>query len=68
MNRETHLNLTEASKYVGVSVPLMRELIASGEIRAFRLSPKTIRIAREDLDTWLASCEIKPKTEPAQAA
>ena len=64
----TRFNRSQTAKYAGISVPKARELIAAGEIRAFRLSTKVIRVEKADLDAWLASCVIQPKTEPAQAA
>jgi excisionase family DNA binding protein len=67
-DNDPKFNLTGGAKYAGVSVPLMREIIARGEVRALRLSAKTVRIAKSDLDAWLASCVIRPKTEMEKAA
>jgi excisionase family DNA binding protein len=43
-----------AAQTAGVSIPTIRRAIKSGELPAFRLSARCIRIRAPDLDQWIS--------------
>lgn len=59
------LTTSEAARYLGVSVDKMRELDASGELRASRTKGKHRRFSRKALDAYVArhGRRSKPKVE-----
>lgn len=54
------LSIPQAAEQRGVSVSTIRRLIARGELRAFRIGPRIIRIDPRDLDA--AVTEVNPAT------
>ena len=57
------LNISEAARYVGMSVAYLRKAVRLRQIPFTRLGNKTLRFERGSLDSWMAaqSCggEIK---------
>ena len=49
------LTTTQVAEALGVSASFVRELVARGEIKSYRLGQKTIRISRADLAVYLAA-------------
>lgn len=48
--RPTYLSLIEAADYLGITPAGVRKFIASGQLPAYRLGKRPIRIRLEDLD------------------
>lgn len=53
----------EACKMLCISMNTLEKLIRDGELPAYRVSEKATRIAREDVDAYLAAKRIR-KPEP----
>lgn len=50
----TFIGIPETATYLNVSTRMVRELIAAGALRAYRIGGKTIRIRREDVESVLS--------------
>lgn len=50
------LNLTQAARYLGVSRPVLRDLVERGLIPAARLTEKVWKVRRADLDAYRRKC------------
>ena len=51
---EDHLlTITEAAKYLRVSVPTIRRLIRSGDLKAFRVFKRKVRILAADVGAYV---------------
>lgn len=57
------LTIAEAAEHRGISVSTIRRMIARGELRAYRIGPRIIRIDPSDLDQ--AASEVNPATYTA---
>ncbi|MFV0634630.1 excisionase family DNA-binding protein [Demequina sp.] len=51
--QQDHFSIAEASDYLGCSQDTTRRMIARGEIKAYRVGPRLIRIRRHDLERAL---------------
>ena len=54
------LNIKEASAYLGIGRTKLYELIGTGELRAYKLGHRTMRIKKSDLDSFLHSRVFDP--------
>lgn len=54
------LTITEAALYRGISVSTIRRMISRGELRAYRIGPRIIRIDPADLDR--VAVQVAPAT------
>lgn len=60
------LTRKEAARRLTVSLRTLDSLIARGQLPAYRIGPKTVRIAEEDLDAYLEARRVAPaRTRPA---
>lgn len=50
-----HMSVRQAADYIGISVRLVRELIASRKIKKIRIGERRIIIRRVDIDAYLES-------------
>lgn len=55
LNSKPYLSLDEGAHLIGVTVEYLRRAVRSGELAAFRLGHRTLRIRRDDLDAWVLS-------------
>ena len=55
---KTHLSISEAAKFLGVSRPTLYARIEQGELTPLRVSTRTVRIPIEQLET---STQMQPK-------
>ncbi len=46
------MNPTEVAKILSVSTATVYKLIAKGELKAFRIGPKLLRIQKHELDNF----------------
>lgn len=51
------LTIKELSNYLRISPPVANELVSSGKIKSFRISPRIIRIPKEEVINYLKSIE-----------
>lgn len=58
LESKTYLSITEAALYLGVSRPTIYKRIRNGELKALRVTPRTIRIPIAKLET---DTTIKPR-------
>lgn len=56
--RRTFLSITETCDLLKLSERTVRQYIADGLLPAYRIGPKTVRIAEDDLDTFTATRRI----------
>ncbi len=49
------MNVKESAEYLGISVKLMKDLLASREIRRARIGKRRIVIRRVDIDAYIQS-------------
>ena len=56
MNLMTRL---EACEYLKISLDTLERMLKRGDIPAYRLGPKQIRIKREDLNAYLEARSIR---------
>ena len=47
------LTYKEAAAYLAISYNTLRRLIKDGKISCIRLGPKTVRVAKDDLDRFI---------------
>jgi excisionase family DNA binding protein len=63
---EEHLSVSEAARELGVSESLLRGLIGSGQLAAYRYGPRKTVIYEEDLKAFKQSRRIEaPNTREA---
>jgi len=55
MQEKKLLNISEAARYLGMSVSFLRKATRQRTIPFFRLGGKSLRFSPEALDLWLAS-------------
>jgi excisionase family DNA binding protein len=51
------LNYSEAAEYLGISERVLKHLVSQRKIRVARLSYKTVRIRKAELDRYAKSSE-----------
>lgn len=49
----------KAAELLGVSVRTVERLVAAGSLPVYRVSQRSLRIAREDIDDYLAAHRIE---------
>lgn len=49
----TYLTLAEAAEVLGVGNRTIRRRVAEGQLRAYRIGPRQIRVKADDLDALL---------------
>jgi len=55
------LKVSEVARMLGVSEKRVRSLIKRGELSAYRLGPRGVRVRPEDLDTFREAHRIRPQ-------
>lgn len=56
----------EAADKLGVSLRTVDGLIRRGQLRAYRIGPKIVRIDETDLQIFLASRQVAPEVKKAE--
>jgi excisionase family DNA binding protein len=61
------LCLDQVATILQVSERAVREMVESGDLRAFRIKRRELRVLASDLAVFLAACctqELEPETQP----
>ncbi len=54
------LSLRQAARSLGIADRALRQAVRSGEVPAYRIGERTLRVKRSDLDDWLKSRRVQP--------
>lgn len=54
------LTKAEAAEWLGLSVDTLETIIKSGKLPIYRISPRMIRIHRQDLVRYVEGCRVEP--------
>ena len=57
------LSLRQAARKIGVADRVIRQAVRSGELPAFKLGQRTLRVKPTDLDTWIQDRRVRPWSE-----
>jgi excisionase family DNA binding protein len=49
-SRDPYISQAQAAEYLGVTVRTVRQMIADGRLRGYRLGARFIRLRRSDID------------------
>lgn len=59
------VSLRKAARELRVAERTLRHAVRSGELPAFRLGERTVRVDRADLQEWVRTRRVRPwRTEP----
>ena len=58
-SEKEHLSVSEAAEELGISESLVRNLIRSGQLAAYRYGPRKTVVYREDLEVFRRSRKIE---------
>lgn len=51
------LRIPDAAKRASVSEPTIRRAIATGQLKAYRVGPRLVRVRADDVDAWITGHE-----------
>ena len=69
VDEDRYLNVREAARFLGVSVPYMHQLRTIGGGPSFKkVSAKIVRYSRADLIAWMEAKTCRSTAEYAEAA
>lgn len=54
------LSLRQAARRLGVADRVLRQAVRSGDLPAFRLGMRTLRVKPSDLDDWIRNRRVRP--------
>jgi excisionase family DNA binding protein len=54
------LSLRQAARKIGVAERVLSQAVRSGELPAFKLGQRTLRVKPADLDTWIQDRRVRP--------
>ncbi len=54
------LSLRQAARRLGIAERVLRQAVRSGELPAFRLGQRTLRVKPTDLDGWIQDRRVRP--------
>lgn len=61
MSDASYMSPAQVAEFLGISSDSVLRAVARGDLPAVKLSARVIRIARTDLDAYLAARVVKPK-------
>ena len=56
----------DAADRLGISLPTLDGLIRRGQLPAFRIGPRIVRIEEKDLDAYVAARQVAPIKKTAE--
>ena len=56
------MSLRQAARKIGVADRVLRQAVRSGDLPAFRLGQRTVRVKPADLDDWIQNRRVRPWT------
>ena len=54
------MSLRQAARKIGVADRVLRQAVRSGDLPAFRLGQRTVRVKPADLDDWIQNRRVRP--------
>ena len=54
------ISLRQAARKIGVAERVLRQAVRSGDLPAFRLGQRTVRVKPADLDDWIQNRRVQP--------
>ncbi len=54
------ISLRQAARKIGVADRVLRQAVRSGDLPAFKLSQRTVRVKPADLDDWIKNRRVRP--------
>ena len=54
------VTVRQAARRLGVGERVVRQAVRSGELPAFRLVQRTVRVKPADLDDWIKNRRVRP--------
>ena len=54
------ISLRQAARKIGVAERVLRQAVRSGDLPAFRLGERTVRVKPVDLDDWIQNRRVRP--------
>lgn len=54
------ISLRQAARRIGVAERVLRQAVRSGDLPAFKLGQRTIRVKPTDLDSWIQNQQVQP--------
>ena len=54
------LSLRQAARRLGIAERVLRQAVRSGDLPAFKLGQRTLRVKPTDLDTWIQGLRVPP--------
>ncbi len=54
------MSLRQAARKLGVAERVLRLAVRSGDLPAFRLGQRTLRVKPTDLDDWIQNRRVRP--------
>jgi excisionase family DNA binding protein len=54
------MTVRQAARKLGVAERVLRQAVRSGELPAFRLAQRTVRVKPADLDDWIQNRRVRP--------
>ena len=60
-----YITKQEASERLAISMRTLEGIIARGQIKAYRIGPKCVRIDEDDLEEYVRARQVAPQARPA---
>ncbi len=54
------VTVRQAARRLGVAERVLRQAVRSGDLPAFRLGQRTVRLKPPDLDDWIQNRRVRP--------
>lgn len=54
------MSVREAARRIGVADRVLRQAVRSGDLPAFKLGKRTLRVKPADLDDWIQNRRVRP--------
>ncbi len=54
------VTVRQAARTLGIAERVLRQAVRSGDLPAFRLGQRTVRVKPADLDDWIKNRRVRP--------
>ena len=54
------ISIRQAARNIGVAERVLRQAVRSGDLPAFKLGQRTVRVKPADLDDWIKNRQVRP--------
>jgi excisionase family DNA binding protein len=54
------ITLRQAARGLGIAERVVRQAVRNGELPAYRLGKRTVRVKSADLDDWIQNRRVRP--------